>query len=80
MTLLYIIFSMVNYSVLIPLLEVLFDQVRTESIENIVKTENFEFSIQYIRNIFYSYFNEIIRLCDIHNKFDDEQRRKQMRK
>ena len=51
MTLLYIVFSMVNYSVLIPLLEVLFDQVRTESIENIVKTENFEFSIQYI-NIF----------------------------
>ena len=40
MTLLYIIFSMVNYSVLIPLLEVLFDQVRTESIENIVKTKN----------------------------------------
>ena len=60
MTLLYIVFSMVNYSVLIPLLEVLFDQVRTESIENIVKTENFEFSIQYIRNIFYSYFNELI--------------------
>ena len=60
MTLLYIVFSMVNYSVLIPLLEVLFDQVRTESIENIVKTKNFEFSIQYIRNIFYSYFNELI--------------------
>ena len=60
MTLLYIIFSMVNYSVLIPLLEVLFDQVRMDSIENIGKIKGFEFSIQYLKNIFYSYFNELI--------------------
>lgn len=60
MTLLYIVFSMVNYSVLIPLLEVLFDQVRIDSGENMAKIKDFEFSIQYLRNIFYSYFNELI--------------------
>ena len=60
MTLLYIIFSMVNYSVLIPLLEVLFDQVKIDSIEKAGEIKNFEFSIQYLRNNFYSYFNELI--------------------
>ena len=51
---------MVNYSVLIPLLEVLFDQVKIDSIEKAGEIKNFEFSIQYLRNNFYSYFNELI--------------------
>ena len=60
LTILYIVFSMVNYSVLIPLLEVLFNQVDLDDIEKMGEIKNFEFSIEYIRNIFYSHFNELI--------------------
>lgn len=60
LTVLYIVFSMVNYSVLIPLLEVLFNQVDLDDIEKMGEIKNFEFSIEYIRNIFYSHFNELI--------------------
>ena len=60
LTLLYIVFSMVNYSVLIPLLEVLFNQVDIDNIEKVSEMKNFEFSIEYVRNIFYSHFNELI--------------------
>tara|TARA_B100001113_G_scaffold335556_1_gene315214 strand:+ start:553 stop:2292 length:1740 start_codon:yes stop_codon:yes gene_type:complete len=51
---------MVNYSVLIPLLEVLFNQVDIDNIEKVSEMKNFEFSIEYVRNIFYSHFNELI--------------------
>ena len=60
LTVLYIVFSMVNYSVLIPLLEVLFNQVDLDDIEKMGEIKNFEFSIEYIRNIFYSHFNQLI--------------------
>ena len=60
LTVLYIVFSMVNYSVLIPLLEILFNQVDLDDIEKMGEIKNFEFSIEYIRNIFYSHFNELI--------------------
>ena len=60
LTLLYIVFSMVNYSVLIPLLEVLFNQVKIDNIEKVSEMKSFEFSIEYVRNIFYSHFNELI--------------------
>jgi len=60
LTLLYILFSMVNYSVLIPLLEVLFNQVKIDNIEKVSEMKSFEFSIEYVRNIFYSHFNELI--------------------
>ncbi|MDG2342115.1 MAG: ABC transporter ATP-binding protein [Cytophagales bacterium] len=51
---------MVNYSVLIPLLEVLFNQVKIDNIEKVSEMKSFEFSIEYVRNIFYSHFNELI--------------------
>ena len=51
---------MINFSVLIPLLEVLFNQVKIDETEKIGELRNFEFSIQYIRNIFYAHFNEMI--------------------
>ncbi len=58
LTLFYIVFSMVNFSILIPLLEVLFNQVDYNLSQN--NTE-FNFSIEYIKSTFYSYFNEIIQ-------------------
>jgi subfamily B ATP-binding cassette protein MsbA len=60
LTVLYIVFSMVNYSVLIPLLEVLFNQVDLDDIEKMGEIKNFEFTIEYVRNIFYSHFHELI--------------------
>ena len=43
LTLFYIIFSMINFSVLIPLLEVLFNQVKIDETEKIGELRNFEF-------------------------------------
>ncbi len=60
LTTFYILFSMINYSVLVPLLEVLFNQVNIEELKNIGQIQGFSFSISSIKNLFYSYFNEII--------------------
>ena len=59
-TVFYIVFSMVNFSVLIPLLEVLFNQIDQETSNNYSKIGNFQFSIEYFKGIFYYYFNKII--------------------
>ena len=42
-TLFYVVFSMVNFSVLIPLLNVLFDQVEVSKIQNITLNLIFHF-------------------------------------
>ena len=61
-TVFYIVFSMVNFSVLIPLLEVLFNQIDQETSINYSKIGNFQFSIEYFKGIFYYYFNNIIEM------------------
>ena len=60
LTLFYIIFSMVNFSIMIPLLEVLFNQVDYNISKNIVNNGEFSFSIDYLKSTFYSHFSEII--------------------
>ena len=62
LTLFYIIFSMVNFSIMIPLLEVLFNQVDYDISKKIVNNGEFSFSIEYLKTTFYRYFNEIIQL------------------
>ena len=57
----YIIFSMVNFSIMIPLLEVLFNQVDYSISQNNLNNSEFSFSIEYIKSTFYTYFNEIIQ-------------------
>ena len=61
LTLFYIIFSMVNFSIMIPLLEVLFNQVDYDISKKIVNNGEFSFSIEYIKTTFYRYFSEIIQ-------------------
>lgn len=61
LTLFYIIFSMVNFSIMIPLLEVLFNQVDYDISKKIVNNGEFSFSIEYLKTTFYRYFSEIIQ-------------------
>ena len=53
---------MVNFSIMIPLLEVLFNQVDYDISKKIVNNGEFSFSIEYLKTTFYRYFNEIIQL------------------
>jgi subfamily B ATP-binding cassette protein MsbA len=59
-TILYVVFSLVNFTVLIPLLQILFGQVDTEKINAIGSQPEFSFTIDYFKNIFYFHFGEII--------------------
>ena len=60
LTTFYILFSMVNFSILVPLLEVLFDQVDIEETKKLSQNNNFSFSVDYVRSLFYTYFNSLI--------------------
>jgi len=51
---------MVNFSIMIPLLEVLFNQVDYSISQNNLNNSEFSFSIEFIKSTFYTYFNEII--------------------
>lgn len=59
-TILYVAFSLVNFTVLIPLLQILFGQVDTEKIDAIGSQPEFSFTIDYFKNLFYFHFGEII--------------------
>lgn len=59
LTLFFVVFSLVNFTVLIPLLEVLFDQVEIAEI-NLDPSLEFSFSIDYFKSLFYYYFNSVI--------------------
>ena len=61
LTLFYILFSMVNFSIMIPLLEVLFNQVDYDISKNIINNGEFNFSIDYLKSTFYSHFSDIIQ-------------------
>jgi len=59
-TLFYVVFSMINFSVLIPLLNVLFDQVEISKIQEFNTQPTFSLTIDYFKNIFYYYFGLFI--------------------
>ena len=59
-TILYVAFSLVNFSVLIPLLEVLFNQVEKEKVAGLNSLPDFTLSLDYLKNIFYYYFGQVI--------------------
>ena len=59
-TILYVAFSLVNFSILIPLLEVLFNQVDSEKVSNTGLLPEFTVSIEYLKSLFYYYFGIII--------------------
>jgi len=60
LTLFYVVFSMINFSVLIPLLNVLFDQVEIAKIQELNTKPNFSLSLEYFKNVFYYYFGLFI--------------------
>ena len=58
-TLFYVVFSLVNFTVLIPLLEVLFDDVNSSTL-SLIEPPHFTLSMDYFKNSFYYHFNSII--------------------
>lgn len=60
-TILYVTFSLVNFSILIPLLEVLFDQVASDKMSDAGSLPAFNMSVDYLKELFYHYFGIIIR-------------------
>ncbi len=60
-TILYVLFSLVNFSILIPLLEVLFDQVASEKMSTASTLPEFSISVDYLKDVFYHYFGITIR-------------------
>ena len=58
-TLLHVAFSVINFTVLIPLLQILFDQA--EVTKSVTELPDFTFSDKYFRDLFYYYFGAIIR-------------------
>ena len=59
-TIFYIVFSMINFSILIPLLEVLFNQIDEQTTLNYKEIGNFQISLEYFKSIFYYNFNKIV--------------------
>ena len=59
-TVFYIVFSMINFSILIPLLEVLFNQIDEQTTLNYTEIGNFQISLEYFKSIFYYNFNKIV--------------------
>lgn len=60
-TILYVAFSLVNLSILIPVLEVLFNQVDAEKLSNAGALPEFTVSVDYLKSVFNHYFEIIIR-------------------
>ncbi|WP_034256577.1 ABC transporter ATP-binding protein [Adhaeribacter aquaticus] len=59
-TLLAVIFGLLNFSLLIPLLTILFNQVNSQEATTMVQKPEFAFSAEYIKDFFYYYFGRII--------------------
>ncbi|CAD5272024.1 MULTISPECIES: ABC transporter ATP-binding protein [unclassified Imperialibacter] len=59
-TILQVVFSLVNFAVLIPLLEILFDQIEPEKLENLKRLPEFTISVDYFKSLFYYHFSGFI--------------------
>jgi ATP-binding cassette, subfamily B, bacterial MsbA len=59
-TLIYVVFGMVNFAALIPLLQVIFKKVDTENLPVIDSLPSFELSVDYFTTVFNYYNNHII--------------------
>ncbi len=55
-----IVFGLINFTMLIPLFEVLFNQVDESARQQVQSLPNFSFSIPYIRSVFDYYFMQVI--------------------
>lgn len=59
-TILQVVFSLVNFTVLIPLLNILFDQVEQEKVAALHQLPDFSISIDYFKALFNYYFIDFI--------------------
>jgi len=55
-----IVFGLINFTLLIPVFELLFNQTDEKSIKNLNVLPSFDFSLSYFKNLFYYYFQSII--------------------
>jgi subfamily B ATP-binding cassette protein MsbA len=55
-----IVFGLINFTLLIPVFELLFNQTGEKSIQNLNVLPSFDFSLSYFKNLFYYYFQSII--------------------
>jgi subfamily B ATP-binding cassette protein MsbA len=55
-----IVFGLINFTLLIPVFELLFNQTGEKSIQNLNVLPSFDFSLSYFKNLFYYYFKEVI--------------------
>ncbi len=59
-TLLQVVFSLVNFAVLVPLLQILFDQITPEELERLNQVPEFTISVDYFKSLFYYRFSSLI--------------------
>jgi ATP-binding cassette, subfamily B, bacterial MsbA len=55
-----IIFGLLNFTLLIPVFELLFDQSGTSGARALTSAPSFDYSLSYFKNLFYYYFQSII--------------------
>jgi subfamily B ATP-binding cassette protein MsbA len=55
-----IIFGLLNFTLLIPVFELLFDQSGTTGARALTSAPSFDYSLSYFKNLFYYYFQSII--------------------
>jgi|694.fasta_scaffold115496_2 subfamily B ATP-binding cassette protein MsbA len=55
-----IVFGLINFTLLIPVFELLFNQTGEKQLQNLNAIPSFNLSITYFKNLFYYYFQEII--------------------
>lgn len=60
LSILGVVFGLINFTLLIPVFELLFNQTDVENIQNQAVLPVFDFSLSYFKNLFYYYFQSII--------------------
>jgi subfamily B ATP-binding cassette protein MsbA len=60
LSILGVVFGLINFTLLIPVFELLFNQTGEKQIQTINVIPSFDLSITYFKNLFYYYFKEVI--------------------
>lgn len=60
LSILGVVFGLINFTLLIPVFELLFNQTDVENLQNTTAVPVFDFSLSYFKNLFYYYFQSII--------------------
>lgn len=60
LSILGVVFGLINFTLLIPVFELLFNQTGEKQIQTLNVIPSFDLSISYFKNLFYYYFQEII--------------------